>query len=89
MKEIYSDITGRYNAKRREISYCNQHSRQPETLAEMKWLKEYPFMIHFVSYSMAHPHMHLGKPCPKKFEDDISYRWLWHTLLAQVAAGIP
>ena len=111
----YHSVLGRSNANGVDLNRNfpdrlnrNSQTRQPETLAIMKWLKEYPFVLSAnlhngalvanypydstdkkygprppsltscpdddifqqvsLAYSMAHPRMHQGHPCPRETE---------------------
>ena len=111
----YHSVTGRSNANGEDLNRNfpdrlnrNTKTRQPETMAVMKWLKEYPFVLSAnlhngalvanypydstdkkygprppsltrcpdddifqqvsLAYSMAHPRMHQGQPCPRETE---------------------
>jgi len=126
-----SSILGRSNANGKDLNRDfpdrlnrNQKPRQPETLAVMKWIKEYPFVLSAnlhngalvanypfdstdkryeprpptynkcpdddifrqvsLAYSLAHPRMHLGQPCPfdrDSFKNGITNGANWYVVV--------
>jgi len=125
-----SSVVGRYNANGMDLNrdfpdrlHRNQISRQPETLAIMNWLEQYPFVLSAnlhngvlvanypydntegngrlsrysecpdddvfrqlsLTYSLAHPRMHLGQPCPNKpaesFKNGITNGAEWYSII--------
>ena len=126
----YQSVIGRSNANGIDLNRNfpdrlnrNPQTRQPETLAVMKWLEEYPFVLSAnihngalvanypydstntkyagfpsytkcpdddvfqqvsLAYSMAHPRMHLGQPCPRgteSFKNGITNGADWYVVI--------
>ena len=125
----YRSLLGRSNANGVDLNRNfpdrlnrNARLRQPETLAVLKWIKEYPFVLSAnlhngalvanypydntntksafaaytrcpdddvfrqvsLAYSMTHPRMHLGQPCPherKGFKDGITNGANWYVVV--------
>ena len=124
-----SGVIGRSNANGVDLNrnfpdrfQRNTVPRQPETLAVMNWIKQYPFVLSAnlhngalvanypydntdgdgssstyarcpdddifrqvsLAYSLAHPRMHLGQPCPNDregFEDGITNGAAWYSVI--------
>ena len=126
----YQSVIGRSNANGVDLNRNfpdrlnrTSQTRQPETLAMMKWLEEYPFVLSAnihngalvanypydstnqkygtrpsltkspdddvfqqvsLAYSMAHPRMHLGQPCPhdtESFKNGITNGADWYVVI--------
>ena len=124
-----SGTVGRSNANRVDLNRNfpdrfnrNKVTREPETLATMKWIKQYPFILSAnlhngalvanypydntdgdarlstysrcpdddifrqvsLAYSLAHPRMHLGQPCPydtETFVNGITNGAEWYSVI--------